>query len=332
MDLFFFHQRGRAMGIFTVTTVNGSHIAPLLGGPLGQFLGWRWCFKFAAILNGVMLLIILLGFPETLYDRPERDSFVAFPRPRQPFRTIMLSRLKLPQHYPQRKLHSKQFVYPSIRMARYPSVIFPALYFAAQYGFASILPAVTVASIFHSKFEWDTLQIGLGYGAALTIGGSLGELAAGMVLDAIVKRRIKRFDGEVPEPEARLQAIWTGEILVPTGLLIYGFTLQYKTHWIAPLVGMGISAFAIQVITTTTYTYAIECYREQGSDVAQLFNLLRQVFGFTFAFYAVKLCEEIGYQFTFLMFALLGSGLAFVPIVGLMFRGGQVREKLGKPE
>lgn len=100
-------------------------------------------------------------------------------------------------------------------MARYPSVIFPCLYYAGQYGFASILPAVTVAHIFSARFHWDTLQIGLGYGTSLTVGGFLGELAAGMVVDAIVKRERRRLGGVDPPPEARLKAIWTGEILVP---------------------------------------------------------------------------------------------------------------------
>jgi predicted MFS family arabinose efflux permease len=33
--------RGRAMGVFTVLMTNGAHFAPILGGLLGQFLGWR---------------------------------------------------------------------------------------------------------------------------------------------------------------------------------------------------------------------------------------------------------------------------------------------------
>jgi hypothetical protein len=37
-------------------------------------------------------------------------------------------------------------------MARYPGVIFPALYYGSRYGFASILPAVTVAHIFTEYF------------------------------------------------------------------------------------------------------------------------------------------------------------------------------------
>ena len=51
----------------------------------------------------------------------------------------------------------------------------------------------------------------------------------------------------------------------------------------------------------------------------------------TFAFYAVNLCNRIGYHFTFLTFALLGSLAAFAPIVLLMVRGREIRERLGKP-
>lgn len=72
------------------------------------------------------------------------------------------------------------------------------------------------------------MDIGLAYGAALTIGGSLGELCAGMVVDAIVKREKRKLGGRDPEPEVRLRAIWTGEILVPTGLLIYGTLGRYN--------------------------------------------------------------------------------------------------------
>ncbi|KAL9068285.1 MAG: hypothetical protein Q9161_006311 [Pseudevernia consocians] len=58
-----------------ITTVNGSHIAPLPGGPLGQYLGWRWCFKFGAICDGVMVVVIFLFcLPGTLFVRPEVES------------------------------------------------------------------------------------------------------------------------------------------------------------------------------------------------------------------------------------------------------------------
>jgi hypothetical protein len=94
---------------------------------------------------------------------------------------------------------------------------------------------------------------------------------------------------------------------------------------------MGIACFGLQVIATTCYTYSIDSYRAESSETAQLFNFIRQVFGMTYAFYVVKLCETIGYQWAFLMFAVLGSGLGFVPILVLMFRGELIRDKMGVP-
>lgn len=330
VDLFFFHQRGRAMGIYTVTMTNGSHLAPIVGGLVGQYLGWRWCFKMAAIFDGIMFTVIFFCLPETLYVRhptqpspPSENSKLGF--------KDYVQRLKLWTDHPDLHLRTNEFVIPSLKMMRYPSVIFPALYYASQYGFASILPAVTVASIFEKFFHWDTLDIGLAYGAALTIGGSLGELCAGLVLDAIVKRERHKLGGRDPEPEVRLKAIWTGEILVPSGLLIYGFCLQYHTVWIAPILGMGLACFGLQVITTTCYTYAIDCYRPEGSEVSQVFNFFRQEIGMTFAFYVIHMANKIGYQWTFFFFACCGSILGFIPILTLMWKGKSIREKLGKP-
>lgn len=349
VDCFFFHERGRAMGLFTVVLTTGAHIAPIVGGLIGEFLGWRWIFKVTAIMDGVMFLVVLLGLPETLYVRRERaenrtPTAATDRRERERGvsslgRTAYLTRLKpyagpFP-HHRHHKLRARDFVWPALRMAQYPSVLFPAAYYAAQYGFGSILPAVTVAAIFSERFGWDTLAIGLAYGGALTVGGVLGESVAGVLLDAIVKRARRRRrrlllqgdgdEGGNPEPEVRLQAIWTGAVLLPAGLLIYGFTIQYRTHWFVPLFGMGLSVFGLQPIATTCYTYSIDCYREQGGDVATFFNFLRQMFGMTFAFYVVLLCRKIGYQFAFLLFVIWGSVLGFVPILVLMWKGREIR-------
>ena len=183
-----------------------------------------------------MFIIILFCLPETLYIRPEIESPPHCPQSNYS-KSAFLDGLKIRDRTPDTPLRLDQFVLPIFRLALKPRIVFPALYSATQYGFASILPAVTVASIFSKEFKWDTLQIGLGYGGALTIGGSLGELAAGLILDSIVKTKMKHNVNF--QPEIRLRAIWHGEILVPAGLLIYGFTMQYRTFWVGPLMGMG---------------------------------------------------------------------------------------------
>jgi len=290
-----------------------------------------------------MFITAFFCLPETLYIRkqaptehqPEKvattadQSHIPHPSSRTTRKTYLLH-LKPWSHYPQLHLRANQFIIPALKMAKYPSVVFPAFYYATMYGFASILPAVTVAAIFTEFFHWNTLTIGLTYGGSLTIGSILGEAVSGWVVDLIVKRKRARL-GHDPPPEVRLIAIWAGEAIVPAGLLIYGFCLAYHTAWIAPILGMGIACFGLQMITTVCYTYAIDCYRVESAEVAQLFNFIRQVIGFTFAFYVVDFGAVVGYQFVFLFFALVGGLLAFIPMLLLLWKGREWRERLGKP-
>ena len=43
-DLYYMHERGLYMGIYTFFLTNGPHLAPLIGGFIAQNLGWRSCF------------------------------------------------------------------------------------------------------------------------------------------------------------------------------------------------------------------------------------------------------------------------------------------------
>jgi MFS family permease len=44
-DLYFMHERGLYMGIYTFFLTNGPHMAPLMGGFIAQAFSWRWCFS-----------------------------------------------------------------------------------------------------------------------------------------------------------------------------------------------------------------------------------------------------------------------------------------------
>ena len=350
-DLFFSHQRGRAMGFFTVVMSTGSHVAPIVGGLAGGYLGWRWIFKLVSIIDAIMLTTSLFCLPETLYIQPEvagsvGDGTAIRPEVRGPSSVQILPTQFTKQTYRKHlsflsPLHTSlpplqplRFLLNTLAISWYPSIVLPALYYATNYGFASILPAVTVAAIFHEAYHWPTLTIGLTYGTALTLGGILGEFSAGWIVDLLLIRAQRRHitlgkPGSAP-PEVRLTCIWPGEILVPSALLIYGFTLHYHSHvhWFAPIFAIGLGCFGLQIITTTCYTYAIDCYKGNSAEVAQVFNFTRQIIGMTFAFYAKNLGDEIGFQWLFVMYAVLGGSLAFVGILLVMWRGERWREQI----
>ena len=77
-DLFFMHERGFYMGIFTLFLTNGPHLAPLMGGFIAQYLSWNWCFRIPGYIQLGTYAINCFFMPETLYSSillsPFQDS------------------------------------------------------------------------------------------------------------------------------------------------------------------------------------------------------------------------------------------------------------------
>lgn len=146
------------------------------------------CFSFAAICNAVLFLVILLFLPETLYIRKPRaeDDSSTVATPPLTLRQH-ISRLRIGGRFPELKLRPNAFVWPVLRMGKYPSVLFPALYYGAQYGLASILPSVTVAAIFKERYGFTVLQVGVAYGVSLTLGSLLGEVSSCFLRCSLVR-------------------------------------------------------------------------------------------------------------------------------------------------
>ncbi|KAJ7134234.1 MFS general substrate transporter [Mycena epipterygia] len=319
-DCFFLHERGRAMGIFTVFLTNSAHVAPIPGGFLAQYVNYRWCYYLPAILDLTMFFVMLFCLPETIYVRGSKPVVTSKP---------ILRRMNLWGLRPEGKhLKASDFLRP-FQMFIYPSVFFSAFYYSITFAFSSILPAVTSATLFKKVDKFTPSQTGLALGFGTLIGSTLGELLGGIVIDRSMRLSRKGKAGEVV-PEVRLQGIWAGAILQPIGLLIWGFCWQYKTHWIGPTMGFTVMCFAIQIISTVLYSYCADCYKPQMPEIAQVFNFGRQTFGMTLGFWAIPMGTKIGYQFMGITLALIGL-VTFLPVVYLMYQGKNVRERMGQP-
>jgi multidrug resistance protein len=58
-------ERGQYIGIISMPAVLGPTLGPLLGGILAQYLGWHSIFWGLAVCAGIVLVVLLLFFPET---------------------------------------------------------------------------------------------------------------------------------------------------------------------------------------------------------------------------------------------------------------------------
>ena len=117
-----------------------------------------------------------------------------------------------------------------------------------------MLFAVTGASAFTKIYGFDTAQVGLIIGIPTLVGSLIGEFCAGPVSDRILYIYTRRHDG-VSKPEARLQAMWPGFIIMPARVIIEGVCFQYETHWMGPAIGMALGLFGLQIVSTNIFAY-----------------------------------------------------------------------------
>ena len=196
-------------------------------------------------------LVNLFCLPETLYHRDNKTGQSLQAKNQPWIRLFTFNGVSI-----KRKLRLSDFTHVFI-MLKYPSVLLSAMYYSLSFGFGSVMFAITGSAAFGSIYHFDPAQIGLAIGLSTFIGTLLGELSAGPVSDRVLYLYTKQHGG-VPKPEARLQATWPGFILLPAGVIIEGVCLQYKTHWAGPVMGIGIGAFGLQIISTNIFAYVTD--------------------------------------------------------------------------
>ncbi|KAF9871301.1 major facilitator superfamily transporter [Colletotrichum karsti] len=73
LDIWFEHQTGSVLGIYTFATAIGTYLGPLIGANVSSHLGWRWIGWLGTIICGVSLIVIFFGLEETEFNR---DSYL----------------------------------------------------------------------------------------------------------------------------------------------------------------------------------------------------------------------------------------------------------------
>lgn len=77
----------------------------------------------------------------------------------------------------------------------------------------------------------------------LGVGFVCSSIFSGMYSDFIIRKQYEKYGSENVEPEIRLKATFPSFLLLPAGLLIYGWTAHFKVGPYAPLVGIFICKF-----------------------------------------------------------------------------------------
>jgi hypothetical protein len=139
---------------------------------------------------------------------------------------------------------------------------------------------------------------------SIATGFTLGAQVAGPITDRNWKHLKKRAlvvnsrSGENSEkvvPEYRVPLMVPGALVVPIGLLIYGWTAQEKTHWIGPNVGIAIFSAGTTIGTQCQTAYLVDAYPEFTASAMAATLVVKDIAGFTFPLFAPSLYNTLNY-------------------------------------
>jgi hypothetical protein len=142
-----------------------------------------------------------------------------------------------------------------------PIVLFLSLHTAITYGYIFIL-FTTVPNTFQKVYNFSHTGQGLSF-IGLGVGLVIGVLISGAMSWFLTK--MAKANGTLPVPEARMSLMIPGAAAIPIGLLLYGWSVQKRLHYIMPIFGTGLIGMGL--VSTLVLAKPVCVVRESNANV-----------------------------------------------------------------
>ncbi|CEL56102.1 putative transporter AQR1 OS=Saccharomyces cerevisiae (strain ATCC 204508 / S288c) GN=AQR1 PE=1 SV=1 [Rhizoctonia solani AG-1 IB] len=338
-------ERGGFMGLFTLGPMIGPCIGPIIGGLLSGGLGWRSMFWFLTIATGLMLVFMILTFPETLRAIVGDGS-----RPPQKWNRTPITILG-------RKVEKKEvesdrpdlttprksanplrifrvFTQPDILLVLICTGIIYSLFYSVT---------TTTSPLFLSVYPYLTQStVGLCF-IAYGVGGALGSVVMGKLLDYDWRKMEGLISGgtsipnqteegeptatkpdkqDLPIEHTRLKRVPILFVMVTGASVGYGWSIQQEAHLAVPLVLQFVVGFASMSIMTINQTILVDMYPAQGSSITASNNFVRCLLGAGTISIQDFVINAINPGWTYVLFC--GICLLTVPLFVIEWRYGAI--------
>lgn len=147
--------------------------------------------------------------------------------------------------------------------------------------------------IFQNVYHQKTGIAGLHY-LALGLGLFLASQVNSRTLDGVYIYLKKRNNG-VGRPEFRLPSAVPGTILTPVGLLMTGWSVQARVHWIVPDIGIALVGAGTITNFQSIQTYVVDAFTLYAASGLAAVSCLRSLAGFGFPLFAPEMYKALGY-------------------------------------
>ncbi|KAH8706039.1 major facilitator superfamily transporter [Talaromyces proteolyticus] len=308
-------QRGTAMSIWSLGPLLGPSVGPVIGGFLSQSKGWRWIFWLLAIIAGVIAIISLVVLRES-------HAPTLLKRKANRLRTEsgnMDLRSKLDSQLSPKELFLRAIVRPCKMLVFSPVCLILSIYSAFVYAMIYFMFS-TFSFIFEDHYGFGQGTVGLVF-LACGIGMMLGLVIQQFTGDRIRKSLADKYNGGTSKPEYRVPPMFFAGALLPAGLALYGWTVQYHVQWAVPLLGTLLVGTGICIINVCINTYLVDTFTIYAASALAASAVLRSVFAAVLPLFALQLYNKLGLGWGNTLFAFIALGMW--PITLLFFIHGE---------
>lgn len=333
-DLFFAHERGNYMALYTFVLFGSNFIAPFLAGFIADGLNWKWVMYDATIFLGISSLILFFFMEDTIYFRKASDSgaqqYEIVPADDNGDPGIITTerlesetatrghagmstgskprwrRLALATISPGRPTH-KQMALKSWQSLKipflFPNILWAGLLYGSNLALYSVINATISSILGSSPYNFPPTMVGVAYLSPFVFGGA-ASVWAGKISDSLAIKLAKR-NGGVREPEHRLWGLLVSAPIAAGGLLMWGVGASQGAHYMVLIIGIGITTFGVVCASAISLAYAVDCFKEMAGESFVSINIIRNTIGFSFSYAITPWIEAVGLRNCFISVSLI---------------------------
>ncbi|WFD23985.1 hypothetical protein MEQU1_002682 [Malassezia equina] len=294
-DMFVPAHRGKAMALFSMGVSMGPIVGPIVSGFVAEYLGFRWILWILVFTTTLTFALSLVFLRETYYP---------------------IVQLR------QQKIHGPTWIR-----------VFAHRFMPCALSIPPKELMTNVATSFIRDYHMKSSIAGLNY-ISLGVGIMTGIFVTGYFCDKIYHQLRMKYgkvvDGnDSPEalkgvPEHRLPLLIPSLILVPIGLVVYGWPAEKHVHWIVPDIGLAIYGIGFMASFMVIQVYVLDAFEFPASALGAA-NLLRCLFGGVLPLAAPSLFDSLGHGWGCTTLALIATAFVIPSTILLMRYGAALR-------
>jgi len=318
-DIWKADKRGRSLSLLQLAPLLGAAVGPIVGGLVAEHIGWKWIFWIVSAFDGTLLVLYALFVQESYApvllarrassrrSNTEKEGYTQFdPTLSNKLRASFLRPMKL--------------------LATRPVILVMSFLMAYNFG-AYCLALSTFASIWTARYNQSETVSGLHY-IAIGIGSTIATQAGGPLTDRIWAHLKTKSYGKVA-PEYRVPLLVPGALLVPLGLLLYGWGAEKGLFWIVTDIGAAMFSGGVMMSSSSIVAYIIDEFGEHAASANAASRMLSNVMGFSFPLFAPQLYKHLGHGWGNSLLAFLYIAIGW-PAPILLWKWGAKLRAVGR--